>query len=250
MKAMLLAAGRGARMGELTLNSPKPLLRAGGRTLIERQIERLVAAGIADLVINLGWQGDQIEDFLNDGKRLGANIRYSREDPTLETAGGIANAMGLLQNDPTDSAPFAVISTDIYSEFDYKRLHSIQSYLANSGLNGYCVMVPNPAHHLGGDFACINGLLSNGLLSNGLLSNGLLNSAQGAQNLTYSGIGVFCPTMFESIVPGQFEKLATLLNRDVPQHLIGAEIFEGRWNNIDTPERLAQINSYLAKKVS
>src|SRR5487761_2798819 len=96
MKAMILAAGRGERMRPLTDHTPKPLLQAGGKPLIVWHIERLVAAGITELVINHAHLGAQIEAALGDGSRFGASIRYSPESRALETAGGISNALPLL----------------------------------------------------------------------------------------------------------------------------------------------------------
>jgi N-acetyl-alpha-D-muramate 1-phosphate uridylyltransferase len=233
MKAMLLAAGRGARMGNITTFTPKPLLIAGEKTLIEHHLEKLVAANITEIVVNHAWLGSQIEQFLGDGRRYGATIVYSPENPALETAGGIANAMPLLEKGVAADEPFAVISADVYCEFSFTRLHTISRLVKNFNLHGYCVMVPNPAHHLDGDFS---------------FSTGLMKIKANERNLTYSGVGVYRPSMFNSIVAGQFEKLVSLLNRDVPLNLIGAELFQQRWDDVGTPERLAQINQYLLKK--
>ncbi len=220
-------------MGELTLKTPKPLLSAGGKTLIEHNIEKLVKANIRDIVVNHAWLGSQIETALGDGSKFGAHIYYSPENPALETAGGIATALPLLEQGSPVNQPFAVISADVYCEFAFDRLHSIKQLIENFGWHGYCVMVPNPPHHPAGDFACAQGLLQ-------ALSN--------HQGLTYSGIGVYRPSMFASIDAGHYEKLVTLLKRDVPLGLIGAETFEQRWDDVGTPERLAQINTYLNSK--
>ncbi|MGH6623335.1 MAG: nucleotidyltransferase family protein, partial [Burkholderiaceae bacterium] len=121
MRALILAAGRGERMRPLTDTTPKPLLMAGGRRLIEWQIAALVRAGVVDIVINTAHLPDQFEAALGDGRQLGASIRYSREgeraDDALETLGGIVRALPLLG----DSA-FVVVSGDIVSDYDYSRL--------------------------------------------------------------------------------------------------------------------------------
>jgi MurNAc alpha-1-phosphate uridylyltransferase len=77
MKAMILAAGRGERMRPLTDTCPKPLLEAGGKPLIVWHIERLVAAGIVDLVINHAHLGHKLVEALGDGTAFGASIRWS-----------------------------------------------------------------------------------------------------------------------------------------------------------------------------
>src|SRR5215212_3115934 len=95
-RALILAAGRGERMRPLTDALPKPLLKAGGKALIEWQVERLVAGGFRDLVVNHSHLGPMIETALGDGARFGAVIRYSHEPVPLETAGGVVQALPLL----------------------------------------------------------------------------------------------------------------------------------------------------------
>src|SRR4028119_892026 len=100
MKAMILAAGRGERMRPLTDHLPKPLLRAGGSPLIAFHLRRLARAGIRDVIVNHAWLGDKIEAALSDGAAFGLRIRYSAEEVALETAGGVALAMPLLDASP------------------------------------------------------------------------------------------------------------------------------------------------------
>ena len=105
MKAMILAAGRGERLRPLTDHIPKPLLPVAGKPLIEYHIERLVDAGINELVINHAHLGGMIEARLGDGARWGVKIQYSPEKQALETGGGIFNALTLL-----GAAPFLVVN--------------------------------------------------------------------------------------------------------------------------------------------
>ena len=100
MKAMILAAGRGERMRPLTDTLPKPLIEVRGKPLVEWHLERIAAAGIRDVVINVSHLAERIMDALGDGRRWGLSIAWSREDPPLETAGGIATARVLLGEDP------------------------------------------------------------------------------------------------------------------------------------------------------
>ena len=110
MKAMILAAGRGERMRPLTDSCPKPLLKVRGRPLILWQVLNLVRAGITEIVINHAHLGHMIAEALGDGSRYGARIVYSHEPAPLETAGGIANALHLLGDEP-----FLAVSGDIYA---------------------------------------------------------------------------------------------------------------------------------------
>jgi MurNAc alpha-1-phosphate uridylyltransferase len=112
MKAMILAAGRGERMRPLTDTMPKPLLRIGGQTLIERHIHALAGAGIRELVINHAHLGRKLEQALGDGGNYGVDIRWSPEpEGALETGGGIFNALPLLGD-----APFIVVNADIWTD--------------------------------------------------------------------------------------------------------------------------------------
>lgn len=220
MKAMILAAGRGTRMAPLTDNTPKPLLKVGGKALIVWHIERLVAAGFKEIVINHAYLGQQVENALGDGRQWGAKITYSPENTALETAGGIANALPLLG---TDS--FLVVNGDVFCDIDYAALVKA---LAKPNL-AHLVMVDNPPQHFKGDFT---------------LQAGKLN-ADGESQLTFSGVGVYSPALFDSVVRGEPAKLAPLLKAAMVEGLVTGEHHQGVWHDIGTPERLRQIDKQL-----
>lgn len=217
MKAMILAAGRGERMRPLTDRIPKPLLEVRGKPIIVWMIERLAGAGFAELVINHAHLGHMIEAALGDGARFGLAIRYSSEGDALETAGGIAKALPLLGPDP-----FLVVNSDILCDVDFARLHahSLGPHLA------HIVLVPNPVHHPGGDFALA----------------GNLSRSEGATKWTFAGIGVYAPALFGSVAPGRKAQLAPLLRAAMNSDRVSAEIHRGRWADVGTPERLAELN--------
>ncbi|MFN3712521.1 MAG: N-acetylmuramate alpha-1-phosphate uridylyltransferase MurU [Alcanivoracaceae bacterium] len=217
MKAMILAAGLGTRMRPLTDHTPKPLLKAAGKSLIEWHIDRLKAAGFIELVINTAWLGEQMEAALGDGSRYGVSIVWSREGTPLETAGGIRRALPLLGD-----APFAVINGDIWTDYDFCRLPE------PAGL-AHLVLVDNPEHHPKGDF--------------GLDSAGRVRD-NGAPTLTFSGIGVYRPELFRELPDGE-AKLAPLLRTAMAQDAVSGEHFTGDWWDIGTPQRLSQLDAYL-----
>jgi N-acetyl-alpha-D-muramate 1-phosphate uridylyltransferase len=220
MKAMILAAGRGARMRPLTDHLPKPLLKVGGKSLIVWHIERLVAAGFKDLVINHAYLGQKIEHALGDGSHWGCHIVYSAEGSALETAGGIANALPLLGD-----APFLVVNGDVFCEIDFLRL----AHALNKPNLAHLVMVNNPLEHLKGDF---------------VLQSHKLKS-EGEDKLTFSGVGIYSPMLFKQIVRGAPAKLAPLLKQAMADNLVTGEHFQGVWHDIGTPERLHQLDAYL-----
>ena len=227
MKAMILAAGRGNRMRPLTDHTPKPLLAAGGRTLIEHQIVKLAAAGFTDIVVNHAHLGEQIEAHLGDGARHGVSIRYSAEGHgrALETGGGIFRALPLLTD---GSAPFLVTNGDVWCDFDYARLAD-DPPLADSDL-ARLVLVDNPGHHAGGDFALA----------------GERVTRQGAARLTFAGIGVYRPALFAGCAPGAFP-LAPLLFAAMDRDQVAGLRHAGRWVDVGTPERLAALDRMLTE---
>jgi MurNAc alpha-1-phosphate uridylyltransferase len=216
---MILAAGRGERMGGLTKDNPKPLIKVRGKPLIEWHLEKLSATGFEDIVINVCYLPEIIKDFVGDGSRWQLNVNYSEESPVLETAGGIKNALPLLGKEP-----FAVINADIFSNFDYARLRLIN---LNNSSDGYVVLVDNPEHNQAGDF----GLLKNNCL---VLNSEIL--------YTFSGIAVYHPRFFNDMEAGVKMQLLPLLNSSISNSLIKGELFKGMWSDIGTPERLEIIN--------
>ncbi len=223
MRAMILAAGRGERMRPLTDHTPKPLLQAGGKPLIVWHIERLVRAGITDLVINHAHLGLQIEQALGDGSRYGARIRYSDEGTALETAGGIAFALHLL-----GEQPFAVVNGDVYCDYDFSHLPLGAAALANSQDMAHLVLVDNPAHHPAGDF--------------GLHAARVTDTAP---KWTFSGIGLYKPALFANIARGSKAALAPLLREQIAQGRVSGEHHRGTWVDVGTPQRLEELDRQL-----
>lgn len=222
--AFILAAGRGERMRPLTDHTPKPLLKVGGTPLIEIHLRRLQAAGFRRVVINLGWLGAQLREALGDGSRFGLRIDYSDEGwPALETGGGIFNALPLL-----GAAPFVVVNGDVWCDVDFGALRSRAENLPEA-LLAHIVMVPNPPQHPNGDF---------------VLADGLLNDGPG-ERLTYSGICVMRPALFDGCSPGAFSHVP-LWRAAMRQAQVGGELHRGLWSDVGTVERLDALNRRLA----
>lgn len=227
MKAIILAAGRGERMRPLSDRMPKPLLRAGGASLIEWQVRRLAQAGIGEIVVNVSHLAEQIVAALGDGARFGVRIHYSHEPQALETAGGIVQALASLG----DSA-FVAVNADIYCEYPYAGLRAAVERLDRKQpeWSAYLVLVDNPPHHPQGDFA--------------LGADGAV-SAVPAKRLTFSGIGAYRPSFFAGIVPGTRRALGPMLYEAAACGRVRGERFGGRWIDVGTPERLAQLQALL-----
>jgi MurNAc alpha-1-phosphate uridylyltransferase len=226
MRVMILAAGRGDRMRPLTDSTPKPLLPAGGKPLIVWHLERLAAAGLHEVVINHAHLGGQIEDALGDGHSFGLSIRYSPEPPgALETAGGIARALPLLGKEP-----FLVINGDVWCDWEFSQACECARALGKN--QAHLVFVDNPAQHAGGDF-CLDGKTVR-----------YANTGIGP-TLTYAGTGVFAPEFFATVPVGAIMKMRPLLDAGILRGIVTGEHHAGRWADVGTPERLAELDREL-----
>ena len=220
MKAMILAAGLGNRMRPLTLYKPKPLLEVGGKALIVWHIEKLKKIGVTEIVINSAWLADILIGTLGDGSQFGVTIRWTREDEGLETAGGIINALALLGDQP-----FILVNGDVWTTFDFASLLDIN--LADD--LAHLVFVNNPEQHPQGDFTLANGRAYT------------FEQNQQGENLTYSGVAVINPKMFDGLEQGK-RPLAPLLKQGMIDGKISAEKMQATWVDVGTPERLTALD--------
>jgi N-acetyl-alpha-D-muramate 1-phosphate uridylyltransferase len=225
---MVLAAGKGERMRPLTLSTPKPLLQAGGKTLIAHHLENLSANGITEIVINHAWLGEQIESSLGNGKALGVNIAWSREGEPLETAGGILLALPLLQENKGSSS-FICVNSDIWTDYPFGRLPEVDG----KEMLAWLVLVDNPDQHPEGDF----------VLQDGKVQEPAANRRQESA-YTFSGIAVYHPALFEGVLPGK-QSIVPLLKQAMAKGKVGGEHYKGQWFDIGTPERLSQLEALL-----
>jgi MurNAc alpha-1-phosphate uridylyltransferase len=226
-RALVLAAGRGERLRPLTDFVPKPLLVAGGKSLIQWQVENLARAGFRDLVVNHAHLGDLIERALGDGSRFGVRIAYSQEVTALETAGGIVQALPLLGTEP-----FLVVSSDINTAFDYASLHEPIAAIASDPVatTAHFVLVDNPSWHAAGDMGLADGRVT-----------------RAGPKLTYGGISVFHPAMFAGMTPGTHLKLFPWAYDFVDEGRVSGERFSGAWDNVGTPGHLEALDRRLSR---
>jgi MurNAc alpha-1-phosphate uridylyltransferase len=212
---MILAAGRGERLRPVTDEIPKALVEVNGESLLERHLNALIKSAVTTVVINLGWLGEQIAERVGSGSRFGLQVIYSPEyDDILETGGGIHRALPLLGKNP-----FWVINADTYTDFSLPKLELKDKML------GHLILVPTPEHKEAGDFDFRDGLVSN----------------NGNRPLTYSGIALYRPELFAGQKAGRFP-LAPLMREAADQEKLSGSIYDGLWEDIGTPERLARLN--------
>lgn len=242
--ALVLAAGRGERMRPLTDSTPKPLLQVQGRPLLQWHLQALANAGVSRVVINTAWLGEQIPAYFSDkngvkpiwDKRKQLSISYSQESVdfggALETAGGIARAL------PQLGPVFWLAAGDVFAPDFVFDSAAVQAFAA-SGQLAHLWLVPNPAHNPRGDF---------GLSSQGLALN--LPADDPAPRYTYSTIALLRAELFAppwcDIPPGNplgvKAPLAPLLRCAMDAGRVSASLYGGRWTDVGTPERLAELN--------
>ncbi|GMV54243.1 MAG: hypothetical protein AMXMBFR6_00480 [Betaproteobacteria bacterium] len=225
MKVMVLAAGRGERMRPLTDHTPKPLLEVGGKPLIMWTLERLARAGLNDVVINAAHLGDQLHASLGDGARWGVRIGWSDEPAgALDTAGGLRKALPLL-----GPGPFLAVAADVYCDAPFAQLARVATQLRADADLAHLWLVPNPLHHVEGDFR-LNG-------------DRVLPAGEG--NLTFSGIAAYHPALFADLSLGVPVRLAHVLAPAIAAGRVGGERLAAEWWDVGTPQRLAALDARL-----
>ncbi len=236
MKAMILAAGLGTRMRPLTDHTPKPLLKAAGKPLIQYHIESLAASGVNDLVINTSWLGQQIACYIENNSLVDGAIQVIHEESPLETAGGIINALPQLISNG-EAAFFIVVNGDVWTDFNYTELLDIAANIPPSTL-AHLVMVSNPPQHPEGDFY---------LSSNGEVCDVRPEQDKHAERLTFSGISLLNAKLFDGYTAGK-RPLAPLLRDAMNKHHVSGHKTNCIWMDIGTPERLEQLNHHILSK--
>ena len=214
MKAMILAAGRGERLRPLTDETPKPLIKVAGKSLIEYHLENLAKAGISEIIINTAWLAEKIHQQLGNGSSYGVTIQYSDEGQALETAGGIIKALPLLGDEP-----FLVVNGDIWCDFDFSTLPDL-----NNNTQAHLVLVNNPEHNPDGDFSLVNDFIKN----------------TGIEMKTFSGIGIYKPDFFKEQNNGALP-LAPIIRKKCESNLVSGQFYNGAWSDVGTVESLEEL---------
>ena len=232
-RAMVLAAGFGKRLAPITQTTPKPLVPVAGRPLLDRLLEFLRAGGIEEVVINLHHLGHRIEEHVGDGRRFGLRVRYSPEDPILDTGGGIKNAEPLLAGEP-----FVVANGDSLLEI---RLRDVIEWHRARGGVATLMVRPDPD-------AAGYGLVELDDADRVRRIVGLPPSAApGTRGFMFPGLHVLEPEVFRWMdADGVFSITRVTYPRMIEAGLpVFGCVTQARWITIDTPEALAAAGGIL-----
>ena len=216
-----MAAGKGTRLHPFTDNNPKPLIRVGGISLIERNILKLKKNNVSEVIINVHHFGEKIINLLGEGSNYGLKISYSLEKELLGTGGGICNSIHHFQD------PFIALSSDTWTDFDLKGLNLEEGKLA------HMVLVPNPEHNLVGDVALVNGLI---------------DLQSGNSKYTFSGIALLSPELFNESKVFRAELWDDFLKPAAAKGLVSGELYEGAFENLNTIEDVERLDASLGEE--
>ena len=211
MKAMILAAGFGKRLGHLTQSTPKPLIKVKGQPLIKYHLSKLLAADYSQIVINTHYLSDEIINYVKNEFNNDPRIIFSIEKEILGTGGGIKKALHHFGNDD-----FLVLNSDIYSDLDYKYFKSFASPTL------FAVETKNQ-----GDFNIKNSKVC----------------LETTKNYTWMGFSVVNAEVFNQVAHIKFHYWDDCLKRHASSNNLHAEIPEINWYDVGTIQTLELLNN-------
>jgi MurNAc alpha-1-phosphate uridylyltransferase len=238
MKAMIFAAGKGTRLGELTINTPKVMMDINGKSMLQHVVEKCAVSGFEDIIVNVHYLAGMVEEEISRLKNLGYKISVSDEkDELLDTAGGLYNARHFFGNEP-----FLLYNADIFTDLDIRKLY--QFHMQQGGLATLAVR-----NRAGKRFFMVNG--------DGLLC-GWINRESGEriivrdyienlEEIAFSSIHIVEPEIFEFMHEGVYSMRSVYLDLASTHEIYTYTCNDGYWFDIGTPEKLEEARNYLKK---
>jgi len=221
-QAIILAAGRGLRLMPYTKNTPKPLMKIGNQTLLERQLNQLKLAGVEYVTIHTSYLGYKIKEYIGNGDRFDLEINYAHSDELLGAGGGIVFARDYLKNPNNE---FLLLNGDVLTDYNFSELLNLDKKDFVLKL----VLIDNPKHNPKGDFN---------------LDLNVVSKKKG-KTFTYSGIAIIKPELFKRENINNIESFLILIEPYLNNNLIFGEYYNGSWDDIGNPERLDEIRNNL-----
>ena len=246
MKAMILAAGLGARLRPLTDDRPKALVEIAGRTLLEITLSRLRAYGIREVIINVHHFADMILEYLKTNDNFGMRIEVSREEVLLDTGGGLKKAAYFFLEDSNHfEEPFILHNVDVISTIDLRRM--VQFHTETQALATLAVQDRETSRYLIFD----EQLQLCGRRSGRDQNPEFVRSSQQVQALAFSGIHVISPRLFAMMIEeGVFSIITSYLHLAAHEEKILAfRADEYYWCDLGRPDNVMQAAQDLKQKV-
>jgi mannose-1-phosphate guanylyltransferase len=240
MKAMVFAAGQGLRLRPLTDRVPKALVPVAGRPMIEYPLLLLRHYGIREIIINLHHLGEQIEAYLGDGKKFGVEIIYSKEPELLDTGGGLLKAKPFLEKET-----FIVINTDVIIDLSLAKLIAFHK---RNKATATLVLRPDPDADRFGSME----IDSQGRIYRFLSARRPWGTSAPGRKLMFTGVQILEPRVFDYMLSPRGPRKFGTTKDTFPQMLLDGEplygyCFDGLWQDLGTPERIAQTEQKLAQ---
>lgn len=220
--AVIMAGGRGLRLGKLTEETPKPMLKVAGRPILERIVLQLVNHGIRRVFLSINYLGHMIEDYFADGDRLGCQIEYLREEAPLGTGG----ALSLLVEKPADSV--LVMNGDLVMQTNFSQMlefHERGPFYATMGLRPY-------THEIAFGCATVDGDRMAGIEEKPVI-----------QKTVNAGVYILSPLAIQAVPAQTFYPITTLFENALRQgRACGAYLIEEEWLDVGHPNQLRKAN--------
>ena len=236
MKAMVLAAGKGSRLGEITENQPKPMIKIGGVPVLERNLRWLARHGVHEVAINLHHLGDVIERQIGDGARFHLAVRYSREQELLGTAGAVKELEGFFAD-----GPFLVVYGDNLFDFDLTGL--VRAHDRHPGIATLALFDVDRHRHTG----MAGGRVE--LDRSGRILRFVEGSSDPSLKLVNGGCYVLEPTVLGQIPTGRsYDFGKHLFPNLLRNYFVCGHVIEpnGKILGLDTPESLARAREIVS----
>jgi MurNAc alpha-1-phosphate uridylyltransferase len=241
MKAMILAAGYGSRLGSITERTPKCLVSVGGKTMLEIVVERLISAGVSEIVINVHYLSEVVEQFISDKTNFGTTIHISRETSLLGTGGGLKKAWSFLAGDE----PFFVHNADVFSKIDLREMYAYHQ--SSQAMVTLGVMERATSRPL---LFSSSGLLC-GYENRKQETGDIFGDEANLRPLAFSGVQVISPSFYPFLeeYEGEFSSISSFLKAAKAGERIQLfDVSNSFWVDIGTPEKLAEVRTALEGK--
>lgn len=233
MQIIILAGGRGTRLGSMTNEIPKSMIQINGIPFLEILIKYLIKSGFSKIVLSVGYLSDKIENYFSNNKSLNVEITYSKENKPLGTGGAILNLMDLLENE------FIVINGDTFLELDYEKFIDF-----SQKKNKLCTLVGFTANNMEYDF--INNLLLDDMSDIKDYSKNKTSS-----NLNYVDAGIYffkkeSMKYFPTSYPISLEN--EIFPKLIQDNQMGGFVTTSKFYDIGTPEKVLKFANFLKNK--